>query len=394
MKFPKLRHAGLCNILIFLPALFLFFAIGFNIPLANWGTPKWVLALNFLLGCAVSLGYLILGAFPLLCADQFFFLLREWKRSSLEYRTGRNGRGRSAIQAAILRRCRRWSKPVEGTEDISAFYRNRGCVGTRFYSAVGWRAAVCSVPHLDADTLRRCRAKARLTLARAPEPRPSFLTPRAARREPKMIAPVLIVLADTLDEELKRVPYKQDELRLCLVDCTKGAYYFDCRRDYYDIGAMEKPKNGFQVQAIRRLIFGGRLPKGPAELRTELPPDTDPEQSFWTFYAGLFAAVKSAFRDAHHERRKMLRRLRPGEIRMGEYALYCGLGDRVAVLMYTEKEGKKHLLLEKDLAAYGTSGKSRTRRRRITPEEQKSCRARLESWLVAEGYRFEAETEK
>ena len=79
---------------------------------------------------------------------------------------------------------------------------------------------------------------------------------------------------------------------------------------------------------------------------------------------------------------------------MGEYALYCGLGDRVAVLTYTKQEGKKHLLLEKDLAAYGTSGKSRTRRRRITPEEQKSCRARLESWLVAEGYRFEADTEK
>lgn len=89
MKFPKLKHAGLCNILIFLPALFLFFAIGVNIPLANWGAPKWVLALNFLLGCSVSLGYLILGAFPLLCADQVFFLLREWKRSSLEYRTGR-----------------------------------------------------------------------------------------------------------------------------------------------------------------------------------------------------------------------------------------------------------------------------------------------------------------
>ena len=79
---------------------------------------------------------------------------------------------------------------------------------------------------------------------------------------------------------------------------------------------------------------------------------------------------------------------------MGEYALYCGLGDRVAVLTYTKQEGKKHLLLEQDLAAYGTSGKSRTRRRRITPEEQKSCRARIESWLVAEGYRFEAETEK
>lgn len=171
MKFPKLRHAGLCNILIFLPALFLFFAIGFNIPLANWGTPKWVLALNFLLGCAVSLGYLILGAFPLLCADQVFFCC-----------------GRKAFQPGI--------------------------------------------PH-------------------------------------------------------------------------------------------------------------------------------------W-----------------------------PGEIRMGEYALYCGLGDRVAVLTYTKQEEKKHLLLEKDLAAYGTSGKSRTRRRRITPEEQKSCRARLESWLVAEGYRFEAETEK
>lgn len=79
---------------------------------------------------------------------------------------------------------------------------------------------------------------------------------------------------------------------------------------------------------------------------------------------------------------------------MGEYALYCGLVDRVAVLTYTKQEGKKHLLLEKNPAAYGTSGKSRTSRRWITPEEQKSCRARLESWLVAEGYRFEAETEK
>ena len=172
MKFPKLRHAGLCNILIFLPALFLFFAIGFNIPLANWGTPKWVLALNFLLGCAVSLGYLILGAFPLRCADQVFF-------------------------------------PAAGVEALQP-----------------------GIPH------------------------------------------------------------------------------------------------------------------------------------------------------------------GPGKIRMGEYALYCGLGDRVAVLTYTKQEGKKHLLLVKDLAAYGTSGKSRTRRRRITPEEQKSCRARIESWLVAEGYRFEAETEK
>lgn len=172
MKFPKLRHAGLCNILIFLPALLLLFAIGFNIPLANWGTPKWVLALNFLLGCAVSLGYLILGAFPLLCADQVFF-------------------------------------PAAGVEALQP-----------------------GIPH------------------------------------------------------------------------------------------------------------------------------------------------------------------GPGEIRMGEYALYCGLGDRVAVLTYTKQEGEKHLLLEKDLAAYGTSGKSRTRRRRITPEEQKSCRARIESWLVAEGYRFEAETEE
>lgn len=172
MKFPKLRHAGLCNILIFLPALFLFFAIGFNIPLANWGTPKWVLALNFLLGCAVSLGYLILGAFPLLCTDQVFF-------------------------------------PAAGVEALQP-----------------------GIPH------------------------------------------------------------------------------------------------------------------------------------------------------------------GPGEIRMGEYALYCGLGDRVAVLTYTKQEGKKTLLLEKDLAAYGTSGKSSTRRRRITAEEQKSCRTRIESWLVAEGYRFEAETEK
>ena len=145
MKFPKLRHAGLCNVLIFLPAQFLFFAIGFNIPLANWGTPKWVLTLNF--------------------------LLQEWKRSSLN--TALAGRDQNGRVCALLRP-----------------RRPGGCA------------------------------------------------------------------------------------------------------DVYEAG------------------------------------------------------------------------------------------------------GEKHLLLEKNPAAYGTSGKSRTRRRWITPEEQKSCRARIESWLVAEGYRFEAETEK
>lgn len=102
MKFPKLRHAGLCNILIFLPALFLFFAIGFNIPLANWGTPKWVLALNFLLGCAVSLGYLILGAFPLLYADQVFFCC-----------------GSESVPA--------WNTALAGTAAGAAPYRRRSC---------------------------------------------------------------------------------------------------------------------------------------------------------------------------------------------------------------------------------------------------------------------------
>lgn len=101
MKFPKLRHAGLCNILIFLPALFLFFAIGFNIPLANWGTPKWVLALNFLLGCAVSLGYLILGAFPLLYADQVFFCCGS--ESAPAWNTARAGRDQNGRVCALLR---------------------------------------------------------------------------------------------------------------------------------------------------------------------------------------------------------------------------------------------------------------------------------------------------
>ncbi len=87
MKFPKFRHAGLCNILIFLPALFLFLP---SASISRWqklGHAEVGPALNFLLGCAVSLGYLILGRFPLLYADQVF-LLRE-EAFQPEYRTGR-----------------------------------------------------------------------------------------------------------------------------------------------------------------------------------------------------------------------------------------------------------------------------------------------------------------
>lgn len=79
---------------------------------------------------------------------------------------------------------------------------------------------------------------------------------------------------------------------------------------------------------------------------------------------------------------------------MGEYALYCGLSDRVAVLTYTKQEGKKHLLLEKDLAAYGTSGKEQNPQAQDHPGGAEKLPRRIESWLVAEGYRFEAETEE
>lgn len=92
------------------------------------------------------------------------------------------------------------------------------------------------------------------------------------------------------------------------------------------------------------------------------------------------------------ETRKMLEKLSDGQVRRGEYALYCKVGERLAVCYYIPNEEDDHLietLLMDEKWELPRNTKTHPIRRKMKPAEQRSALQRIKSWLIAEGYCIE-----
>ena len=97
----------------------------------------------------------------------------------------------------------------------------------------------------------------------------------------------------------------------------------------------------------------------------------------------------------------MIRRLKNGVVRVGEYAIYCKLQDRVAVWAYLPDEDNEKLvsLLPGDTWYYqkeslkGFPGfRNDYSRRKMKPAQVQDVDRRIRAWLTANGYCIEKES--
>lgn len=97
----------------------------------------------------------------------------------------------------------------------------------------------------------------------------------------------------------------------------------------------------------------------------------------------------------------MLRRLNNGEVRVGEYAIYCKLQDRVAVWAYLpDEDDEKRVSLhpgdtwyyQKDVFRHSIMFRGEINRRKMKPDQIKDVDRRIRAWLTANGYCIEEES--
>lgn len=408
MKFPKLKHTVLCQILLYLPAFsfFICLAVLAFIPGAEDNT----LSYGFLIFTAVFSGWYLFRNFSsLLWSDILFFSIRQWKADRAEYRTLCNGNDLQQIRSTVLRRCERWGKrfqPHSGnTADVELFYRH-GHTVTVFWSLVEMRVAVCTSDTLSAKEYHRLTHQARILLSAAPKGKPRFKT-KGERNAPCAQANVIIILADTVDDEVKELArkplMKTDELCVlpCVIGCTDGTYYVNCIKDYYEQGMTPRPAVNFAAYMIRKLVFSRRLPKENEATQPESDLDYDIETSLWAYLKKLRGEFREVDDEMNKDRVKAYHRMQNGEVRIGEAVIWYKRDNRLAeyaILPDEEDETLISLLSDNEWyykrdEGHPLSGLFRKKlsRKKMKKGEQEQVEKYMRSKLIAEGYRISEE---
>ena len=114
------------------------------------------------------------------------------------------------------------------------------------------------------------------------------------------------------------------------------------------------------------------------------------------------SGIKEERTGEEKERVKMLRRLHEGEVKLGEYAVYCKLQGRLAEWCYLpEEEDEKTVTLlpghtwyyQKDSLKYIPGFRNDYNRRKMKPDQVNDVDRRIRAALQAQGYRILKEDE-
>ena len=399
MRFPKLKHTVLCQLLQLIPGILFFLVLIalmiIAVPKGRWNTIAGILAM----GTAVfSIWYLVHNFMFLMGTDILFRAIRQWRIDREEYVTDRNGASRQEVQRRILRRCRRWGREVAvtGTDTGIVCLRFRHSQSpTVFYSVVEKRLAICSVSHLDRETYSKITQRVCSQIKRIPDGRPLFKV-GAERKAPIGRMLVVIILADTVDETVKKLA--RDKLLLsgvgyalpCVAECSTQRYYTDCTKEPYLAGMVGRPEKNYAADLVRRIVFAGRLPRENAATRPSSPLEKDQEQSFWEFIRRWKEESREENGQFEREAGKMLERLSDGQVRMGKHAIYCKMDKRIACCdFFPDEEDDRLLYLSMDDKwEVPRKMKKYPIRRKMKPAEREAALRRIKTWLTAEGYRI------
>ena len=410
MKFPTLKHPWLCQHLLYSPAYLAFGSLFVPLILERHGVkisgPLYGLGVIVVMGLA--LWYLFHNIFLLFGSDVILNEIHSWQRDRLEYSSRVNGLDRATAQRRILRRCRLWGRKwKDGADERFTVYYKHAYSWTVYHSMIEKRVVLCQTEHLDAEQYHILLGQARHQLSRLPDGTVRFHT-KQEKRAPRAYVSLVVILADRVDEDVKAnarlLPVNTDDAAIlpCVVECPTGHYYMNGGKQSYEAGMMGRPAQNYARGMARRLVFARGLPKSHPE---KLPPCEMQEyldMSLWEYVRKMRSDIKEERTGEEKERVKMLRRLHEGEVKLGEYAVYCKLQGRVAEWCYLpEEEDEKTITLlpgntwyyQKDSLKYIPGLRNDYNRRKMKPDQVNDVDRRIRAALQAQGYHILKENE-
>lgn len=386
MKYPKLKQTVLCQILLYLPVILLFFGpmlLGLALDLSG----IWIIV-----GLVLALVYMLVNFMYILIAEAMLFSIRNYKKQRREYITTQNGTTRADVSRAVLSRLKRWGRQQStGDGDYLLYYRNAASI-QKWYSRLQYRVVVYSTAHLTAEEYRRCRHRSRHLFLKAPEGKYGWWQTKDEKSQPVCQINVLIILADTVAPECRVLPYRDHEPLVCLAECSTGKYYLDSTQEYYDLGAMPKPPQNFQSSLLWKLMYRGRLPLKSSPAMVEEAPVDNLNQSIWSFLAELRRDFKDGDDELKREAVKMLKTLPENQLRQTDCIIYYKYHDLLFVYNYQYDDAEPKVIsfpfLDEKALKYDEKN-DKVLHRKYSKDEERHVIAAIRSWAAANGWRME-----
>lgn len=404
MKFPKLKHTVLCQILLYAPGIipFLLLIAAPFLP-SDWAGIAVGIAL---LGMVFFIWYLLHNMVLLISSEALFTWIRQWQLDRTEYLLP-DGDNREKLHQKLRRRCALWGKRFQsanGRNDVEVFYRH-GVSQTIFWSAIEKKIAVCEVSGtLTAGQYRLVTARAREMFSQIPDGKIRFRT-KSEKKAPRARADVILILADTVDDEVKKearmMPAKDENhvIRPCVIQCSYGCCYTDCTKEYYEAGMMPRPVGNYAAAMIRRIVFSRRIPKENRESQPRADIRYDVEMSLWEYLRTARRSIDEGTDEQEREREKAWDQMKNGEVRIHENIIWYKDDGRLAEYLFLPEEDneKSGTLISdqiwyyrkyNDFLAVRIFRLTGLNRRKMKAAEAERVRKTMESKLIAEGYQI------
>lgn len=292
VKYPKLKNALLCRILVYIVVLSAFilpiviiFCLGF-VPINIRG----FLALAICIGMIV---YLFKNFVVLLFLDCTFSLVRCYNTARTWYALPRH---RSVRQ--IERSISRYGKkcPPAPIMPQPTELRYRFCHPLTVYSSgIEKVIAAYHTDYLDADKYRAIFSSAKTNSKALIKKKKALFLDKNQKKAPLNRVTVLLIFAQKVEENLSDKLYElvckqcgdkfEDVMIPCVIDMEQRGCVFNCfRLPYIGFGY---PAQNRGCRLVKRIVFGGRLRLAENDHFVEPVKDLDPEESLWVFWRNI-----------------------------------------------------------------------------------------------------------
>ena len=389
MKWPKLKHPLLCNVVLVgsvmaPPILFLFLPA---LPVAAYIHPT-LLAVIILSPWIGALWFMISHFALLMMTSTCLEMYHAYLHGRRHFTCPKNGKDPAAIRKRILRRAERFGFPYEvkavPKELLSLRYKNSPSA-TVYYNRIEKLLIVYEVEELDKDTLRKLWQSAHaITNIIGREQKPLYHKPKGHSKD-NSVSVAAVILANTVSPDVaaelveSKVEMKDRNVLFSAVELSTAKYYFDNQKEPY---MFAPPVKNRTVRMIHRTVFGGRpsLRSNPHMLPEPLWLKRDefhPEDSLWSFMARAQKELKGIGRSE----KKRFREMPSDTVTMDDGWLCCKLGERVSTMMVDDDENnpqKKQVILSLNWS-YPKSN-------RISKKDNATIRALTEEFLRGQGF--------
>lgn len=389
MKWPKLKHPLLCNIVLVgsvmaPPILFLFLPA---LPVAAY-IPPILLAILILSPWIGALWFMISHFAILMMTSMCLEMYQAYLHGRRHFACPQNGEDPATIRKRILRRVGRFGSPYEvkavPPELLTIRYKNSPS-GTVYYHRIEKLLLMYEVEELDKDTLRKLWQSANaVTNIIGKEQKLLYRKPRGHSKD-NSVSVAAVILANTVSPDVAaelveaKIKMEDRHVLFCAVELSTAKYYFDNQKEPF---LFHYPTKNRVVNLIHRGVFGGRvsLRSNPHMLPEPMWLERDhfdPEDSLWSF----MKYAKKELKGIGRSEKKRFQEMPNGTVTMDDGWLYCKLEDRVSTMMVDDDEGdpqKKQVILSLNWE-YPKSN-------RISKKDNATIRALTEEFLRGQGF--------